>query len=54
VYSRKTLDTLRQAVACGFRDGRALQVVPDLEAVRGEDGYKALVSGIMEKVGARN
>jgi serine/threonine-protein kinase len=45
-YARKALDTLRRAVACGFKDRRALEVAPDLQDVRGEDGYKALVAGL--------
>jgi serine/threonine-protein kinase len=48
-YAGKALETLRQAVACGFKDRRALETSPDLEAVRGEDGYKTLLGGLARR-----
>jgi tetratricopeptide (TPR) repeat protein len=45
-YVQKTLDTLRQAIASGFKDRRALETAPDLQAVRGADGYKSLLVGL--------
>jgi tetratricopeptide (TPR) repeat protein len=42
-YVSKALDTLQQAISCGFRDRRALEAVPDLQMLHGEDGYKALL-----------
>jgi serine/threonine-protein kinase len=45
-YAAKALETLRQAIACGFKDRRALETAPDLQDIRGEDGYKALLVGL--------
>jgi tetratricopeptide (TPR) repeat protein len=44
VYAGKALETLRRAIACGFKDRRALEEVPDLQSVRGEEGFKTLVA----------
>jgi serine/threonine-protein kinase len=48
-YGRKALDTLNQAIACGFKDRRALQTLPDLQGIRGNDGYKTLLSGLAKR-----
>jgi serine/threonine-protein kinase len=44
VYAAKAVETLRQAIACGFKDRRALEAVPDLQPVRAEEGFKTLVA----------
>jgi tetratricopeptide (TPR) repeat protein len=43
-YATKAVETLRQAIAYGFKDRRALEVVPDLQPVRAEEGFKTLVA----------
>jgi tetratricopeptide (TPR) repeat protein len=48
-YGHKALEALRQAMACGFRDGRALDAAPDLEPVRGEKDWKAVRSGLAKQ-----
>jgi serine/threonine-protein kinase len=45
-YAGKALTTLRQAIACGFKDRRALETTPDLQAIRDEDAYKSLLAGL--------
>jgi predicted esterase len=37
---------LRDAVKAGYRDLAALEADPDLESIRGEPGYRALVEGL--------
>jgi hypothetical protein len=44
-YAGKALETLRQAIACGFKDRRALETAPDLQDVRSEAGYGELLNG---------
>jgi serine/threonine-protein kinase len=48
-YAAKALATLGQAIACGFKDRRALETSPDLQDVRGEDGYKAMLAGLASR-----
>jgi serine/threonine-protein kinase len=44
-YITKGLDTLRQAIDCGLRDRRAVETLPELQSLRSEDAYKALLDG---------
>src|SRR5205814_4515909 len=39
-YAGLALDTLAQAVACGYRDVTALRTDPDLDPVRGEPRFQ--------------
>jgi serine/threonine-protein kinase len=48
-YADQALTTLRQAIACGFKDRRALETVPDLKDIRDHDGYQALVAGLLAR-----
>jgi serine/threonine-protein kinase len=42
-YISKALDTLREAVNSGFRDRRALETSSDLQILKSEDAFKALM-----------
>jgi tetratricopeptide (TPR) repeat protein len=49
-YATQAVDSLRQAVARGFRNLPGLQNDPDLEAVRGRPEFQKLVQELEEKV----
>jgi hypothetical protein len=42
----KALEALQRAVDAGYRDLSHLEADGDLEAIRGEPGYRALVEGL--------
>jgi tetratricopeptide (TPR) repeat protein len=45
-YLDRALENLTEALACGWRDGVALQTDPDLDPVRGEPRFKELLAQI--------
>jgi tetratricopeptide (TPR) repeat protein len=51
-YAAKTIDTLRQAIAHGFRSVAALRLDPDLEPVRARPEFAALVKELEGMVSA--
>jgi serine/threonine-protein kinase len=48
-YSAKALAALRQAMANGFKDKRALETNPDLESLRSFSGYQQLLGEIAKQ-----
>jgi serine/threonine-protein kinase len=45
-YAGEALDTLRQAVACGYKDLVSLETDPDLESLQGRPDYKELIQSL--------
>src|SRR5262249_3368359 len=43
-YAAKALEAIDRAIAHGFRDSRALQGVPELEALRGREDFQSLLT----------
>jgi len=48
-YANQALAALRQAVASGFKDTKALETNPDLELLRSLDGYKQFLSQVAKR-----
>jgi tetratricopeptide (TPR) repeat protein len=48
-YAEQALAALRQAVASGFKDTKALQTNPDLEALRSFDGFQQFLTQIAKQ-----
>ena len=47
---RSALEALRSAVKKGFSDAAAIDADPDLQSLRGEDGYRAIIAGLRKDV----